>query len=679
MQDTTQSVSSEINFNVTNLPINTKLSVFLNDVDYTQLVCPDGGLVGDSIISDHTGNIKGKILVLSSYAIQLGGDNLIIKFKNYTTSVVLAQVTAYSSGITSINTNINKGFIRSYEALPSTNGSASVPSASTIAIQGGEAGLTPLTQTFFVDATRYPNGLVLTSAEFYFAAKDTVAPISIEIRPVDNGLPSSTVYLNGSVVNVNASDINVPTNIQNGIGNSTKFTFPQPIYLHPGEWAICLLTNVDTYYVFAAKQGLPIGNSTSISTNIVQENTQEFNLDNGATIYVPYPLTQDFVNVLLSTNPSTYTALDRTNLDNLVKADLNVVIPKSLPYTSPTTDFELYTNPADSTTSGNGNVTGALSTKAPYTGKLYKSQNTNTWLEEQNTSLTFKLNKAVFQTGLQSYSLQNANVNYFEYDNVYLQVSDGSFKNLNTVSYSLQTTDTTGNNGPLNNYAISANTPTRLLRRSKVTNKGDQTLTITMNNSSKDVAPVFDRSLSSLFTFKNLIDPYSVDLDESEKNPKNGYVRSRYISKVTTLQNGFDSTGLSINIDVNRKTGTDIGVFCRVMSSSDNGINSSIFNNEWQPMPLFNQNANVQNSLTVTGNKTYVGLSDTAFVTENYKILEGDSLATTGTANLSYQSNISGVLTTFNTFNSFQIKVVFYSNDTTIVPKIKNIIATAVI
>ena len=355
------------------------------------------------------------------------------------------------------------------------------------------------------------------------------------------------------------------------------------------------------------------------------------------------------------------------------------MIPKSLPYTSPTTDFELYTNPADSTTSGNGNVTGALSTKAPYTGKLYKSQNTNTWLEEQNTSLTFKLNKAVFQTGLQSYSLQNANVNYFEYDNVYLQVSDGSFKNLNTVSYSLQTTDTTGNNGPLNNYAISANTPTRLLRRSKVTNKGDQTLTITMNNSSKDVAPVFDRSLSSLFTFKNLIDPYSVDLDKSEKNPKNGYVRSRYISKVTTLQNGFDSTGLSINIDVNRKTGTDIGVFCRVMSSSDNGINSSIFNNEWQPMPLFNQNANVQNSLTVTGNKTYVGLSDTAFVTENYKILEGDSLATTGTANLSYQSNISGVLTTFNTFNSFQIKVVFYSNDTTIVPKIKNIIATAVI
>jgi hypothetical protein len=224
-----------------------------------------------------------------------------------------------------------------------------------------------------------------------------------------------------------------------------------------------------------------------------------------------------------------------------------------------------------------------------------------------------------------------------------------------------------------------ANTPTRLLKRAKVKNQGDNTLTVTMNNSNKDVAPVFDRSLSSLFAFKNLIDPYSLELDKSEKNPTNGYVRSRYISKVTTLQDGFDSTGLSINIDVNRKTGTDIGVFCRVMSSSDNGINSSIFNNAWKPMPLFNQNANVQNSLTVTGNKTYVGLSDTAFVTENYKILEGDSLSTTGTANLTYQSNISGVMTTFNTFNSFQIKVIFYSNDTTIVPKIKNIIATAVV
>jgi hypothetical protein len=64
---------------------------------------------------------------------------------------------------------------------------------------------------------------------------------------------------------------------------------------------------------------------------------------------------------------------------------------------------------------------------------------------------------------------------------------------------------------------------------------------------------------------------------------------------------------------------------------------------------------------------------------ETYKVLEGDSLTTTGTANLKYSANIGGVVTTFDTFNQFQIKVVFYSSDTTVVPKIKNIIATAVV
>jgi hypothetical protein len=98
-------------------------------------------------------------------------------------------------------------------------------------------------------------------------------------------------------------------------------------------------------------------------------------------------------------------------------------------------------------------------------------------------------------------------------------------------------------------------------------------------------------------------------------------------------------------------------------------------------MPLFNQNATVSNQASYSGNvgKTFVGLSETEFHTETYKILEEDSLATTGTANLSYNATLGGVSTTFNSFNKFQIKIVFYSNNSTVVPKIKNLIGTAVI
>jgi hypothetical protein len=77
--------------------------------------------------------------------------------------------------------------------------------------------------------------------------------------------------------------------------------------------------------------------------------------------------------------------------------------------------------------------------------------------------------------------------------------------------------------------------------------------------------------------------------------------------------------------------------------------------------------------------KKYVGLSDTEFNTEIYKILEEDSVGTTGIPNLSYTRLIDGVSTTFTTFNMFQIKIVMYSENTANVPKIKNLIATAVI
>jgi hypothetical protein len=99
-------------------------------------------------------------------------------------------------------------------------------------------------------------------------------------------------------------------------------------------------------------------------------------------------------------------------------------------------------------------------------------------------------------------------------------------------------------------------------------------------------------------------------------------------------------------------------------------------------MPLFNQTANVINESSITGSigKKYVGSSETDFLPEIYKILEGDSLVTTGTPNLSYTSNVgAGAATTFTSFNKFQVKVVFYAENTTIVPKIKNLIATAVI
>jgi hypothetical protein len=95
-------------------------------------------------------------------------------------------------------------------------------------------------------------------------------------------------------------------------------------------------------------------------------------------------------------------------------------------------------------------------------------------------------------------------------------------------------------------------------------------------------------------------------------------------------------------------------------------------------MPLYNENATITAPDSTEGKKSYAGTSET-FSTEVYKILETDSAATTGFDNLYYTALVGDTLTTFKDFNRFQIKVVFYSFDSTIVPKIKNLIATAVV
>ena len=133
-----------------------------------------------------------------------------------------------------------------------------------------------------------------------------------------------------------------------------------------------------------------------------------------------------------------------------------------------------------------------------------------------------------------------------------------------------------------------------------------------------------------------------------------------------------------VKVDVNRKTGTDIDVFCRVMSSKDVNTNNSIDNLAWKRMPLYNKDATITAPDSKEGQKTYAGDQD-IFYTETYKILETDSQATTGFDNLEYEAMVGDTITRFYDFNRFQIKVVFYAFESTIIPKIKNLIATAVI
>ena len=154
---------------------------------------------------------------------------------------------------------------------------------------------------------------------------------------------------------------------------------------------------------------------------------------------------------------------------------------------------------------------------------------------------------------------------------------------------------------------------------------------------------------------------YTKEISDSELKPNNGTAITRYISKVVELADEFDSTGLEVKLNVNRKIGSDVEVFCRILSRNDTSVSNGINDRPWFRMPLVYPKV-----------KTFAGTGD-AFALETYRLLE---------PNLEYSSNIalnSNITANYKNFAYYQIKVVFYANNPVYVPRLKSISATSVI
>jgi hypothetical protein len=151
-------------------------------------------------------------------------------------------------------------------------------------------GTDPLSQNFFVDGTKYPNGLFLSSVDLYFATKDETIPVSVRVKPTVNGYPDAVNDIPGSIVWKNPSDINVPStsNLTGSIGPTTTFTFDHPIYLQPGQYSIMIAANSNQYNMYGSKLGQVQYGTTSTVVNTVTYSGSLFKSQNAST-WVPAP------------------------------------------------------------------------------------------------------------------------------------------------------------------------------------------------------------------------------------------------------------------------------------------------------------------------------------------------------------------------------------------------------
>lgn len=116
----------------------------------------------------------------------------------------------------------------------------------------------PLAQSFVISSEQFQNGCFVSEFDIFFASKDPTMPVTLELRPLVNGFPSSNVIIPMSTVVKYPEEVNVNVN---GV-IPTTFTFSDPIYLAPGEYAIVLNTTSNKYSVCISEM-----NAVQLGTN----------------------------------------------------------------------------------------------------------------------------------------------------------------------------------------------------------------------------------------------------------------------------------------------------------------------------------------------------------------------------------------------------------------------------
>jgi hypothetical protein len=106
----------------------------------------------------------------------------------------------------------------------------------------------PIAQSFFIDTE---GGIFATSIDLYFYTKDDVAPVTVDIRTVENGTPTETIVPYSSKT-LKASEINISTDAT----VATRFTFDSPVYLSSqNDYCFVVRSISDNYYIWVSRLG----------------------------------------------------------------------------------------------------------------------------------------------------------------------------------------------------------------------------------------------------------------------------------------------------------------------------------------------------------------------------------------------------------------------------------------
>ena len=108
----------------------------------------------------------------------------------------------------------------------------------------------PLAQSFLVES-KYQDGLFVTGGNLYFKTKDDNVPVTVQIRTMRDGSPTTTIVPFGEM-NIDPDDVK----LSDDSSVPTPFKFPTPVYLKSGkEYALVLIAPTEKYNHFITRMG----------------------------------------------------------------------------------------------------------------------------------------------------------------------------------------------------------------------------------------------------------------------------------------------------------------------------------------------------------------------------------------------------------------------------------------
>ena len=593
----------------------TKLYAFFDNVGVTQY-CTN--LTDGTIRADRDGNVKTTFTVPNNEQHKFRSGTKLFKLidneqNNSTTALTEGECEFTSQGVIHTKTqtiNATKNITTTVSRDVRTTTTPRAPSRS-------RASRDPVAQSFFVTDA---GGVFLTEVEVFFQSKDSTKPIRLELREMENGVPTLNIVPYGQVI-LNPNQVNVSDNASAG----TRFRFPAPVYLNENiEYCFVLLANSVQYNVWKATMG-------------------EVQIDKEEAI-----AKQPFIGVMFkSQNNTTWTEDQMSDLKFFVKrADFNISTAGQAMFVANTpTDIVVPQNPF-TMTKGSSVVTATLPNHGLIAGdkftikdcagaylgdNLFNKQQTVISVIDHDT-ITFKVSTDATVSG--SFGSNGVTITR----NIQASLVQPVVQELNFAGTSIQygldaitgrsvdgTEQAYTQTGLMNVVANNNNLlESPIVLPSKENAKTFKTsLHCGMTSERPNVSPVIDLNRVGLIAVNNRVN-YPADITD-ELTTTNGKANARHISNVMILEEPANS--LKIIADLHKPQNTDILYYYRTGNSVDE-INSR----QWVKM-------NPQNAQAVTK-------------TNEYKEF------TFGVDNIS-------------AFNFYQIKTVLLSKSSTVVPSIK--------